>query len=413
MQITIHRGTQQIGGSVIELNQDGERILLDAGLPLDSPVSGLSEIPQTLDPHGLRAILVSHAHPDHYGLIESINECVPVYMTEGTSKALLASSLFAGTRSLVRERQQKVKPMQSFRIGPFKITAIPVDHSAFDAVAYSIQSEEKHILYTGDLRAHGRKPGMLRQLKAFCQATPVDLLISEGTRIKETGGTTLSEAGVESKLREIYAEAPGLVLNWFSPLNLDRWVSAFRTLGRRHYFVHDLYTEFLHYLIKAQVPAIPLEQESDRLRVFCPPNQSKKLAYKGIQKFIEKTKLQIQPDIQAAIDPTDKCVLLFRPSMLKLLFAGEFPPKTELIVSLWKGYAKSKDFEAIEAALHRCDGRIRYVHASGHIYPEDLIELIQTINPQKLIPVHTEHPQSFLETFPQTFLPKDGECHEV
>jgi ribonuclease J len=59
--------------------------------------------------------------------------------------------------------------MEAVDVGPFSITPIPVDHSAFDAVAYRIQAEGKHILYTGDLRAHGRKPGMLHQLKRLCR----------------------------------------------------------------------------------------------------------------------------------------------------------------------------------------------------------------------------------------------------
>ena len=34
MNITIHRGTHEIGGTIIELQSDGTRILLDAGYPL-------------------------------------------------------------------------------------------------------------------------------------------------------------------------------------------------------------------------------------------------------------------------------------------------------------------------------------------------------------------------------------------
>jgi ribonuclease J len=210
-------------------------------------------------------------------------------------------------------------------------------------------------------------------------------------------------------MREIYAGAPGLVLNWFSPLNIDRWVSAFRALGERRYFVHDLYTEFTHYLIKSQVPAIPLERESQRLRVYCPPNQSNKLKYSGIQKFIERTKTELLLDLQEAIQPHEQCVMLFRPSMLKLNFNGEFPEDTELIVSLWRGYTEAEDFKQVEAAIECCGGKMHFVHASGHIYPKDLIKLIQEINPKKLIPVHTEHPKAFLEKFTQTHLLNDGE----
>lgn len=312
MQITIHRGTQQIGGSVIEIQSGHTRILLDAGLPLETRFDD-AEVPSTLNPVGLSAILLTHAHPDHYGLIEQIAQGAPVYLTEGSSKALLASSLFAGTRSIPRERVQTVKPMEAFDVDPFSITPIPVDHSAFDAVAYSIQAEGKHILYTGDLRAHGRKPGMLHQLKRYCQKNPVDLMVTEGTRISEPGKNSLSEADVESQFRDIYTNAAGLVLNWFSPLNVDRWVSAYRALGKHRCFVHDLYIEFLHYLIKSQVPAIPLEREAKNLRVYCPPNQAKRLEYKGIRNFVEKTKLKIEFDLTQAIHPPENASCSFAP----------------------------------------------------------------------------------------------------
>ena len=34
MRIRIHRGTEEIGGTCIEMESDGRRIVLDVGLPL-------------------------------------------------------------------------------------------------------------------------------------------------------------------------------------------------------------------------------------------------------------------------------------------------------------------------------------------------------------------------------------------
>jgi ribonuclease J len=71
--VCIHRGTQQIGGTCIEMSCQGERILLDLGLPLDAgetdpvtllpPISGL----HSPDP-SLLALVLSHGHADHWGL---------------------------------------------------------------------------------------------------------------------------------------------------------------------------------------------------------------------------------------------------------------------------------------------------------------------------------------------------------
>ena len=59
MKIRIHRGTQQIGGTCIELVAGGDRIALDFGLPLDGEATDSSLAPKIdgddLRKHGLLA----------------------------------------------------------------------------------------------------------------------------------------------------------------------------------------------------------------------------------------------------------------------------------------------------------------------------------------------------------------------
>jgi mRNA degradation ribonuclease J1/J2 len=42
------------------------------------------------------------------------------------------------------------------------------------------------------------------------------------------------------------------------------------------------------------------------------------------------------------------------------------------------------------------------LHASGHAPGNQLVEMIETINPETLIPVHTENPQWFKNKHPNT-----------
>jgi ribonuclease J len=39
----------------------------------------------------------------------------------------------------------------------------------------------------------------------------------------------------------------------------------------------------------------------------------------------------------------------------------------------------------------------RGLHASGHAYPDDLLGIARSIAPQTLVPVHTEHPEFYVE----------------
>lgn len=73
MQLIIHRGTHEIGGSCIELATNESAILLDVGLPLDCSLAKAidSNLPQPLfddlreGKKKLDAVILSHAHPDH------------------------------------------------------------------------------------------------------------------------------------------------------------------------------------------------------------------------------------------------------------------------------------------------------------------------------------------------------------
>ena len=37
MRLCVHRGTKEIGGTCIEVEAQGKRLVLDVGLPLDAP----------------------------------------------------------------------------------------------------------------------------------------------------------------------------------------------------------------------------------------------------------------------------------------------------------------------------------------------------------------------------------------
>jgi ribonuclease J len=46
MRVCIHRGSKQIGGSCVEVESGGQRLLVDLGLPLDAEEDGSQYLPQ-------------------------------------------------------------------------------------------------------------------------------------------------------------------------------------------------------------------------------------------------------------------------------------------------------------------------------------------------------------------------------
>jgi ribonuclease J len=90
MKLRIHRGTREIGGTCVELESSGQRILLDLGLPLNAKdmastplpaVVGLAEI----DP-SLLAIILSHGHRDHWGLVPKALPGIPIVMGKACAR---------------------------------------------------------------------------------------------------------------------------------------------------------------------------------------------------------------------------------------------------------------------------------------------------------------------------------------
>ena len=84
MKITIHRGTDQIGGCVTEYEHEGWKLFVDYGEQLPGvPKSNL------LDIEGLTkgditksALLITHYHGDHIGCISQLPQELPMYMGE-------------------------------------------------------------------------------------------------------------------------------------------------------------------------------------------------------------------------------------------------------------------------------------------------------------------------------------------
>jgi ribonuclease J len=76
MQVCIHRGSKEIGGSCVEVISQGKRLIIDLGLPLDAEKNDKKYLPNISGLDGnddsLLAVLISHPHLDHFGLLGHI-----------------------------------------------------------------------------------------------------------------------------------------------------------------------------------------------------------------------------------------------------------------------------------------------------------------------------------------------------
>ena len=130
MRIRIHRGTKEIGGTCIEVEAQGKRIVLDVGHE-----SLLPRVPGFREPDdSLLGAVISHPHQDHYGLARHIRPEVPVYIGEDAHNILKAASAYVPNGHAFA-KPRFITHMTPVEVGPFRITPYLVDHSAFDAYA--------------------------------------------------------------------------------------------------------------------------------------------------------------------------------------------------------------------------------------------------------------------------------------
>ena len=160
MNITVHRGTHQIGGSAIEISTTSTRIVFDFGNELS-----LEEqyIPTHLDIDGVTGgkfncdgIVISHYHMDHLGQLTAALPEIPLYMG-GLSKeiALIGAEYQNKDLYLRLLGANTFRGGEAFTIGNIHIRPLVIDHSAVDSYMFVIESEGKRVLYTGDFRMHG------------------------------------------------------------------------------------------------------------------------------------------------------------------------------------------------------------------------------------------------------------------
>lgn len=415
MRARIHRGAQEIGGNCVELEAGGKRLVLDIGRPLWAEASDPVPLPSVAGlasgtDRSLLGVVISHAHPDHYGLAGLLPDAVPLYMGAATGRILRESQFFT-PMGLDREPAEVLVDRQPLVVGPFAITPYLVDHSAFDAYALLVEADGRRLFYTGDLRAHGRKAALFKRLLRE-PPTGVDVLLIEGTRLgrAESSQGPTDEADVERRCVEILRRAEGIVLVAFSMQNVDRLVSLYRAALRAgRDLVLDLYGAAV--TLATGNPNIP-QPGTDRVRFLVPQAQRAKiLRTRQFERVHLIHRARIYPE---QLSPeAGRLVLSFRPSMIRELERAECLHGAEVIWSMWPGYLQEERMIDFREFLDRHQIPLTVLHASGHATVEDLVRLAETMEPKRIVPIHTAHPERFAGIFGHAEPRRDLEWWEI
>jgi ribonuclease J len=266
LRVCVHRGTQQIGGTCVELESQGARLLLDPGLPLDADPTVDDTTGLLPDVAGLRSsdagllgVVVSHGHADHWGLVSHAHPALPIAMGAATRRIMRAAAPFVPNPAAFAtdgDDPYVLADRIPLHIGPFTVTPFLVDHSAYDAYALLIEAGGRRLFYSGDIRAHGRKAALFERLVSH-PPRPIHAMLMEGSSLGRLRPDQHfpTEKAIEQRLVDSF-KAPGFVGVCASAQNIDRMVSIYRA-GKRtgRTLVLDLYA--LEVLAATGNPRIP------------------------------------------------------------------------------------------------------------------------------------------------------------
>lgn len=402
MKITVHRGAAEIGGTCIEIEENGARIILDLGLPLNSELEPEQTLPSVKglfrhspESSNILGVIISHPHQDHYGLITHIIPEIPVYTTESGRVLMEMGELLSGSKA---ELNWKVfKPFEQFSVGHFLIHPFLVDHSAFEACALMIESQHKRLFYSGDFRAHGRK-GKLFEHFILNPPQKIDALLMEGTMLGRSVERVRSETELEDDFYHVIRNSSGLVLCTMSSQNIDRLVTLYKAAIRSgRIVVLDFFTAITLDRLKtfAQIPH--LSSGFQNLRVWYPFFLSKRIVETSGKEALYPFRPWKVTREEIALNPT-KYVLLTKASYFsdieKIGFTGG-----DYVYSQWQGYFRESRQQKFNALLQKRKTNFHHIHTSGHAPQDDLKRFVQAIAPQQLIPIHTENPEGFRELY--------------
>lgn len=380
MDVKVLRGERQIGGNIIEVSTATTRILLDVGLELNEENQKLPDIDGLFDNASYDAVFISHYHGDHLGLAYYIDKSIPLYIGEDSYKIVRTTDEY--------KRKETIKPAGFLKhcgkivIGDITITSFLCDHSAFDSYMILCEANGKNVLYTGDFRSNGRK-SFMRLLE--CLPKKVDKLICEGTNLSRDFRKILRELEIESNAVDLFKKNTGPIFVLQSSTNIDRIVTMYRAAKRTgRVFLEEVYMAEVANAVGGNIPNPKFKD------VYTFITNSKR--YDLLSKYKNRIGKQQISKLQF--------VMCVRSSMLKYLQSLSQLMSFEnglLVYSMWKGYKEKEQMKEFIDGCNSLNLRIVDLHTSGHADAFTIRQLIDNVNPNEIIPIHTTMPEWFTD----------------
>lgn len=445
-RISFYGGIGTIGGTKIIIEEGGYRVLFDFGLSYApggefwggriQPREGAAGLrdyvtlgyipalhgifhPGQAEQLGLTPglddktqVFISHLHLDHMAVVDLISDAVPVWMHEDSLK-LLRAVHETGERPGVPAGARSFQWGQTIRVGPIKVTPMPVDHDIPGASALLIETTAGSVIYSGDLRLHGPHPELTERFVEQARAAKPKILLIEGTRLGEPAPQPdrppgLSENEVAPRVVELLAEREGLGLITLYPRNTSRIARIAASVGQvGRTLVLSPEAAHIYAATGGDLDQVALYRRSRDLKALeaeTAPAWLSSLFTSGVT-VLDAASVRANPaayllqlfywDINELVDLRAPAGSVFIHSNGEPL--GRYDPAYEF-------FTRWLDQFGIDLA---------YAGATGHASSVHLHEIVGEIRPGVVMPIHSKNPELLEVPGIDRILPEFGASYEI
>lgn len=328
--------------------------------------------------HNLRAIVITHAHEDHYGALLDLwpRLKVPVYATP------FAAGLLEAKRQSEHNAPEipvtLYKAGETFEIGPFKFEALAVTHSIPEPVSLAITTKLGTVIHTGDWKMDPDPAmGPLIDEARFRQLGDEGILalICDSTNAMRDG-ISPSEREVGDSLRDLIENARGRVAITTFSSNVGRIRSiteAARDAGRQVLVVGRSMKRTIAVAAElGYMEGLPEFLTEDDYGYI--PRENVVMILTGSQGEPRAALAKLARDEMRslALSPGDTVIFSSRP----------IPGNEKAILDI-----KNK---LIDRGIKLISDEDALVHVSGHPRRNELQQMYAWVRPRILVPVHGE-----------------------
>ncbi len=170
-------------------------ILINDTILIDSGVDFYHQIHRSQKTN-LKAIFISHVHPDHYFGLWDVGHLMSskptIYLSSENQKAIVKRINDLMTTFLLREAKN-FKHSEAVKTNEVKITPFLVDHSTnIETYGFQLVEKKKSLVYISDLR------NVPKSSQKYCQKA--DILALDGSNLKPAGPKQWGHMPIEKSI---------------------------------------------------------------------------------------------------------------------------------------------------------------------------------------------------------------------